>query len=151
MLYSIRKFLRCIARDERGMTLLEVLIVMVILGLLAALGSTQLMAYLGRARTDSARLQIQELSTALDLFRIDVGRLPSSAEGLGVLVQPPPNLKSWRGPYLRKTSALLDPWGRPYIFRSPGEHGEFDLSSLGSDGNLGGNGEDRDVANWTIR
>lgn len=147
MLYAIRH----IVRDERGMTLLEVLIVMVILGLLAALGSTQLMAYLGRAKTDTARLQMQELSTALDLFRIDVGRLPSSAEGLGVLVRQPQNLKNWRGPYLRKASALVDPWGRSYVFRSPGQHGEFDLSSLGADGNVGGSGEDRDVTNWTSR
>ena len=133
------------------MTLLEILVVMVILGLLAALGSTQLMAYLGRARTDTARLQIQELSTALDLFRIDVGRLPTSAEGIGALVQPSPSLRNWRGPYLRKTSALMDPWGRPYLLRSPGEHGEFDLLSLGADGVAGGTGEDRDVTSWTVR
>jgi len=131
--------------DEEGMTLLEILVVMVILGLLATLGSIQLMSYLGRAKTDIARLQLEELATAIDLFHIDVGRVPSTYEGLQVLVQKPAQLESWRGPYLRKESILKDPWGRPYLYRFPGEQGEYDLMSLGADGMPGGTDDNQDV------
>ncbi|MGO4571643.1 type II secretion system major pseudopilin GspG [Microvirga sp. 2TAF3] len=137
--------------DSHGMTLLEILVVMVILGLLATLGSIQLMGYLGRAKTDMARLQVQELMTALDLFRIDVGRPPSTSEGLQSLLDRPASLDSWRGPYLRNRNILTDPWRRPYQYKSPGEHGEYDLSTLGADGVVGGENEKRDVASWTER
>jgi general secretion pathway protein G len=134
--------------DRQGMTLLEILVVMVILGLLATLGSIQLMGYLGRAKTDTARLQVQELMTALDLFRIDAGRLPSTDEGLKALIDGPSGLTQWRGPYLRSRSILTDPWRRPYQYKSPGEHGEYDLLTLGADGVAGGERENRDVASW---
>ncbi|WP_112664634.1 type II secretion system major pseudopilin GspG [Microvirga flavescens] len=134
--------------DCCGMTLLEILVVMVILGLLATLGSIQLMSYLGRAKTDTARLQVQELMTALDLFRIDVGRLPTTNEGLRALLVEPVNVSNWRGPYLRSQGILADPWRRPYQYKSPGEHGEYDLVTLGADGTVGGEKENRDVANW---
>jgi general secretion pathway protein G len=135
--------------DRRGMTLLEILVVMVILGLLATLGSIQLMGYLGRAKTDTARLQVQELVTALDLFRIDVGRLPTTGEGLQALIDGPAGLPNWRGPYLRNKNILTDPWRRPYQYRSPGERGEYDLVSFGADGIAGGEKENRDVASWS--
>jgi general secretion pathway protein G len=132
--------------DEKGMTLLEILVVMVIIGLLATLGSVQLMGYLGRAKTDTAKLKLQELSTAIDLFRIDVGRVPTTDEGVTALVEAPEGVASWAGPYIRKKGALNDPWGRPYRYASPAEKGEYDIVSLGADGKPGGEGENRDVA-----
>lgn len=132
--------------DQRGMTLLEVLVVMVIIGLLATLGSVQLMGYLGRAKADTAKLQVQELTTALDLFRIDVGRVPTTDEGLAALFQAPQGADRWAGPYLRKKRAMSDPWGRLYRYASPGEAAEYDLVSLGADGRPGGEGDNRDVA-----
>ena len=134
--------------SDAGFTLLELLIVIAILALLAVIGTLQLAGYLGRARTDTARLQIDQLATALDLFRIDVKRLPSTDEGLRALLQTPPGVEGWRGPYLKKTQAIVDPWGRPFIYVRPGEHGEYDLTSYGADGRPGGSGEDLDVSNW---
>ncbi len=134
-----------VLRAKEGMTLLEILIVMVILGLLATLG------YLGRAKSDTARLQLQELATALDLYRIDVGRLPSTTEGLQALVEKPIEATVWRGPYLRNRSILTDPWQRPYRYQAPGEHLEYDLASFGADGRQGGENENRDVTNWQGR
>lgn len=130
---------------QDGMTLLEILVVMVILGLLATLGSIQLMSYLGRAKGDVARLQLSELATAIDLFHIDIGRVPATDEGLLVLVQKPSQLDRWRGPYLRKEGILKDPWGRAYIYKSPGEQSEYELISLGADGAPGGTDENQDV------
>lgn len=132
--------------DRSGMTLLEVLVVMVIIGLLATLGSVQLMGYLGRAKADTAKLQVQELGTALDLYRIDVGRVPTTEEGLNALLVAPEGADRWAGPYLRKKKALNDPWGRPYRYASPGETAEYDLVSLGADGRPGGEGDNRDVS-----
>jgi general secretion pathway protein G len=133
---------------DAGFTLLELLIVIAILGLLAVVGTVQLVDYLGRAKTDTARLQVDQLALALDLFRIDVGRLPTSEEGLKALTAAPAGLGRWRGPYLRKIEALVDPWGTPFVYRRPGQHGEYDLVSYGADGKPGGSGEDLDVANW---
>lgn len=146
-----RRRLRGIRRDCSGMTLLEILVVMVILGLLATLGSIQLMGYLGRAKTDTARLQVQELMTAVDLYRIDVGRPPSTSEGLQALLDRPAGANAWRGPYLRSKSILTDPWRRPYQYKSPGDRGEYDLVTFGADGVPGGDSEKSDVANWNER
>jgi general secretion pathway protein G len=136
-------------RNEEGFTLLELLIVIAILGMLAALSAVQLSGYLGRAKADTAKLQVDQLVAALDLFRIDLGRLPTTEEGLAALIQNPSSVQTWRGPYLRKTEAILDPWGRQFIYRRPGERGEFDLVSYGADGRPGGTGEDTDVSNAT--
>jgi len=133
------------------MTLLEILIVMVILGLLATLGSVQLMGYLGRAKTDTAKLQLQELMTALDLYRIDVGHAPTTAEGLVALVEPPANRDKWRGPYLRSRAVLVDPWGRPYRYQSLTGRDDYELVTLGADGLVGGERENSDVNAQTIR
>jgi general secretion pathway protein G len=133
---------------DAGFTLLELLIVIAILGLLAVVGTLQLSGYLGRARSDTARLQVDQLGTALDLFRVDVGRLPSTEEGLRALLQAPTGVGKWRGPYLKKSDALVDPWGRPFVYRRPGEHRDYDLVSYGADGRPGGAGEDIDVSNW---
>lgn len=132
---------------EGGFTLLELLIVIAILGLLGTLTAIQLSSYLGRAKGDTAKLQVDQLVAALDLYRIDVGRLPTGEEGLGALLQSPAGAANWRGPYLRKVEATLDPWGRAYLYRRPGERGEYDVMSYGADGRPGGTGEDADVSN----
>jgi len=133
---------------ERGFTLIELLVVLVILGLIAAFAVPQVMKYLSRAKTDAAAIQIQRLSSVLDLYRLDVGYYPSSAEGLQALVKRPDNAEQWDGPYLKTADGLKDPWGRAYQYQQPGAHSDFDLYSLGADGQEGGDGENQDVTNW---
>ena len=131
-----------------GFTLLELLVVLAILAMLAAFAVPQVMNYLDRARSDSAKVQISNISTALDLYRLDVGRYPSTSEGLGSLVERPGDGDRWNGPYVKKAESLIDPWGEPYGYRSPGQHGAYDLFSLGADKAEGGEGEDRDLTSW---
>jgi general secretion pathway protein G len=133
---------------ERGLTLIELLVVLLIIALIAAFAVPQVMNYLGGARQDAAAIQISRLSGILDLYRLDVGHYPSTAQGLDALMEAPTDADRWNGPYLKKDDALTDPWGRPYEYRFPGEHGDFDLYSLGADGAEGGDGEDADVVNW---
>jgi general secretion pathway protein G len=133
---------------ERGFTLLELLVVLLILGLLATIAAPQVLKYLGGAKFDTARLQVQSLSTNLDLLKLDMGRYPSQEEGLRALVDRPASAERWNGPYVRRQDSLVDPWGVPYGYRFPGQHGEFDLYSLGADKAEGGEGENRDVTNW---
>ena len=132
----------------RGFTLIELLVVLVILGLLAGLVGPQVMKYLGGANTKAAKLQIEDFSTALDAFRLDMGRYPTSAEGLAALVVQPSGATRWNGPYLRKNVIPKDPWGNEYQYRSPGQHGAFDLYSLGADNAEGGDGDNQDVVSW---
>lgn len=131
-----------------GFTLIELLVVLVILGLLAGLIGPQVMKYLGSAKTDSARLQIEDLAATLDLYRLEVGRYPSTEEGLQALVEAPPGANRWNGPYLKKSQVPADPWGYEYHYRSPGEHGAFDIYSLGADNAEGGEGENQDIVSW---
>ena len=135
-------------RRARGFTLIELLVVLVILGLLAGLVGPQVINYLGGANTKTAKLQIEDFSTALDVFRLDVGRYPTTAEGLQALVVQPVGVNRWNGPYLRKNIIPKDPWGNDYHYRSPGQHGAFDLYSLGTDNAEGGEGENQDVVSW---
>jgi len=139
---------RAARRRSAGFTLLELLVVLVILGLLAAIAAPRVMNYLGGAKTDTAEIQIENLSTTLDLYRLDVGHYPSQEQGLDALLEPPPDANGWNGPYVRKEDMITDPWGRRYIYRHPGEHLEFDLYTLGADGVEGGEGENRDVTSW---
>ena len=133
---------------QAGFTLIELMIVLFILGLLAALVGPRLMGRVVKAKAKTAQAQIQLLGTALDLFHLDVGRYPTEEEGLKSLYQRPESLPSWGGPYLDKPPPK-DPWGRDYIYKYPGEHGPYDLYSLGSDGQPGGEGEAADITNWT--
>ncbi|MFO7641152.1 MAG: type II secretion system major pseudopilin GspG [Candidatus Competibacteraceae bacterium] len=135
-------------RRARGFTLIELLVVLVILGLLAGLVGPQVINYLGGANTKTAKLQIEDFSTALDVFRLDVGRYPTTTEGLQALVVQPVGVNRWNGPYLRKNIIPKDPWGNDYHYRSPGQHGAFDLYSLGTDNAEGGEGENQDVVSW---
>jgi general secretion pathway protein G len=133
---------------QAGFTLIEMMVVMVIIGLLMALVGPRFIRQEEKAKVRAARAQIELLGTALDTFRLDVGRYPSSQEGLGSLAQRPFGVDRWDGPYLKK-GVPPDPWGRPYLYRSPGEGGRpYDLLSYGADGGPGGDGDNRDVAAW---
>jgi general secretion pathway protein G len=135
-------------RREQGFTLIELLVVLAILGLLIGLVAPQVMKYLGRARSDAARIEIQNIAAALDLYRLDMQRYPSQQDGLQALVQAPSGTAAWNGPYLKQAKLPTDPWGHPYIYKIPGEHGEYDLYTLGADNAPGGTGENQDVTNW---
>ena len=134
-------------RREAGFTLIELMIVLFILGLLAALVAPRLMGRVGKAKQKTAQAQIQLLATALDLYHLDVGSYPTTQEGLKALKEKPASAGGWGGPYLDKPIPN-DPWGRPYVYKSPGEHGPYDLFSLGADGAPGGDGENQDITNW---
>ncbi len=131
-----------------GFTLIELLVVLVILGLLAGLVGPQVMKYLGTSKTSTARLQIEDISASLDLYRLEVGRYPNASEGLDALVKRPAGAKNWNGPYLKKPQVPKDPWGNDYQYRFPGQHGAFDIYSLGIDNAQGGDGEAQDVVSW---
>lgn len=135
------------ARRQAGFTLVEMLVVLVIMVLLASLVGPRVVGYLGSSRTKAARVQIESLASALELFKVDVGRYPSTSEGLRALVQRPSTGGAWNGPYLTKKELPADPWGRPYGYRSPGQNGEFDIFSLGADNQVGGTGENEDISN----
>lgn len=136
------------AGGDGGFTLLEMLVVLAIMGLLAAIIAPQVLKYLGSSRSQTAKVQIQNITAALELFRLDVGRYPSQQEGLASAVTQPTTAVGWNGPYLQKQTALIDPWGQPYLYRNPGKHGEIDVYTLGSDKQEGGTGEAADIGNW---
>ena len=135
------------SRRDAGFTLLELLVVLAIMGLLAAVIGPQVLKYLGSSRTQTAKIQIQNVTAGLELFRLDIGRYPTPQEGLNALVVAPPTAPGWNGPYLRRADALRDPWGQTYLYAMPGKHGEVDVYSLGADKAEGGTGEDQDVGN----
>ena len=132
---------------DRGFTLLELLVVMVIIGLLAGFVAPRYFAQVGKSQVKAARAQITSLEQALDQFRLDVGRYPTTEEGLDALNAAPASVAGWGGPYLKKV-VPADPWGRPYLYKQPGTNAELDLSSFGRDGRPGGTGEDADIVNW---
>ena len=131
----------------KGFTLLELLVVMVIIGLLAGYVGPKYFSQIGKSEVKVARAQVDALGKALDQFRLDTGHYPTMEEGLAALVTHPANEPRWDGPYLTK-GVPDDPWGVPYIFKSPGEHGEYDLISYGKDNRPGGEGEAVDIINW---
>ena len=134
-------------KREKGFTLIELLIVMVILGLLAALVGPRMFGKVGKSKQKAAKAQIALFETALDTYRLDVGKYPATDQGLEALRSAQDGAERWDGPYLSK-KIPLDPWGHPYEYRSPGEHGDFDVISLGADGSQGGEGEDEDIVSW---
>ena len=132
---------------DRGITLIELVVVMVILGLFATLVGQQLFPKIAKARSIQAKTQIQTFESALDAFRLDVGRYPTTDEGLQALQVKPSGVDNWDGPYLLK-DIPLDPWSHPYVYKCPGPHGAYDLMSLGSDNQEGGDGEAADIVSW---
>ena len=130
-----------------GFTLIELLVVLVILGLLIGYVGPKYFAQLGKSEVKVARAQISSFSKALDQYRLDVGRYPSTEQGLAALITKPASETKWEGPYLEK-SVPKDPWDRAYQYKNPGEHGDYDLFSLGKDGAAGGTGDNVDITNW---
>lgn len=133
---------------DAGLTLVELLVVLAILALVAGIAAPQVLRYLGTAKTEAARTQLNHLASAVELYFIDVGAYPPHDVGLRALVDAPPQAPRWNGPYLKKETALTDPWGRPYGYRFPGQRGDAEIFSLGRDGQQGGAGEDADVTSW---
>jgi general secretion pathway protein G len=133
------------APNRRAFTLIELLAVIAILGLIAAFAVPQVLKWVSGARSDSARIQIDALGGSIDLYRLEVGSFPPT---LDALVEKPPGVDKWNGPYLRKTVIPKDPWGNDYIYRYPGNNGSYDLMSLGADNSEGGEGEQKDIVSW---
>jgi len=135
-------------RSHSGFSLIELLVVLVILGLLGGIVGPRVLKHLGGAKSNTAMLQIEDLSAALDIYMLEVGKYPTTDEGLVALIEAPANSMNWNGPYLRKARVPADPWGNDYKYKSPGDHGEYDLFSYGADNAPGGEQNDRDVASW---
>lgn len=135
-------------KSQRGFTLIELMVVMIILGLLAALVVPNMFSRVGQAKQKAAYTQIELFGTALDSFRLDVGRYPTTSEGLEVLIAQASGIDGWNGPYLKKNEIPVDPWNNPYHYESPGRHGDYDLFSFGADNAEGGEGENEDIASW---
>jgi general secretion pathway protein G len=136
-----------VRQKERGFTLIEILVVIIIIGMLAALVGPRLFGKVSMAKQKTAKAQIELFGTALDAFRLDVGKYPTTEDGLKALREKPSGVEGWQGPYLPK-EIPLDPWNSTYIYKCPGEHGEYDLISLGLDRVDGGEGENQDIVSW---
>lgn len=140
-----KPLVRALLRGSPGFTLIEMLVVLVIIGLIMGLVGPRVLNYLTDARIKAARLQIEALSNALDLYYLDTGRYPASNEGLSALVKRPGNVNTWNGPYIKGDTVPRDPWGNAYVYRSPGDRAPYEIVSLGSDGRDGGTGNAADI------
>lgn len=134
-------------KSSAGFTLIELLVVIVIIGMLAAIVGPKLFGKVGKSKQTTARAQIEQFGQALEMMRLDIGRFPTTSEGLESLVNNP-GIDGWEGPYLKKNVLPKDPWKNEYVYQSPGSNGEYDLSSYGLDGNIGGEGENADINSW---
>ena len=135
-------------KAQRGFTLVEVLVVITIIALIMGVVGPRVLNYLTESKAKTAKIQIESFSSALDLYFLDTGRYPTGSEGLGALVRRPGNVQSWNGPYLKGGAVPPDPWGNPYVYRSPGQHGTYDIVSYGADGTEGGTGAGQDITSW---
>jgi len=133
---------------ERGYSLLELLVVLAILGLIIAIAAPRVIGYFDSSKAKAAQIQIANIAAALDLYYLANGAYPSEQQGLKALVEQPEGVQAWDGPYLNRADGIIDPWDRPYIYKQPGTHGKFDVSTLGADGKEGGEDEDRDQGSW---
>jgi general secretion pathway protein G len=141
-----RKARRSPLRHQRGFTLVEMLVVIPIIALILSLVGPRVLNYLTESKVKAARIQIQSFSSALDLLYLDTGRYPTTADGLGALVKPTSGLPGWNGPYLKGGSLPNDPWGKPYVYRSPAERSAYEIVSYGADGQEGGTGTAADIS-----
>ena len=135
-------------RSEHGFTLVELLVVITIIALIMGIVGPRVLNYLTESKAKAAKIQIESFGSALDLFFLDTGRYPNTSEGLTALVRRPGNINSWNGPYLKGGVVPPDPWGNPYVYRSPGQHGNYDILSYGADGTEGGTGSAADITSW---
>lgn len=135
-----------VSYTEQGFTLVEMLVVITIIGLIMGLIGPRVLNYLSESKVKAAKIQMQSFSSALDLFNLDSGRYPSASEGLTALIQRTPGVDTWNGPYLKGGNVPKDPWNHPYVYRMPGEHGAYDITSYGSDGQEGGSGTAADIS-----
>jgi general secretion pathway protein G len=135
---------------EAGFTLVEMLVVITIIGLIMGLVGPRVLNYLSESKVKAAKIQLQSFSSALDLFYLDAGRFPSTSEGLGALVQRAPGVAAWNGPYLKGGTLPNDPWSHAYVYRSPGQHGPYDIISYGADGQEGGSGVAADITTENV-
>src|SRR5712675_1739233 len=133
-------------KGQRGFTLVEMLVVITIIGLIMGLIGPRVLNYLSESKVKAAKIQLQSLGSALDLFYLDAGRFPSTAEGLTALVQRTPGIAAWNGPYLKGGNVPNDPWNHPYVYRSPGERSPYEIVSYGADGQEGGAGAAADIS-----
>jgi general secretion pathway protein G len=133
---------------ERGMTLIEILVVLVLIGIVMGIVGGNFIGRGEEAKRKAAKIEIGQISQTLDLFKLEVGRYPSSQEGLQALVAAPPGVTNWNGPYWKQGSVPKDPWGNDYVYTFPGQHGAYDILSYGADGKEGGEGANRDITSW---
>lgn len=131
---------------EGGFTLMEMLVVLVVIGLIAAVAIPQVMGLLGGAKSKAAKIQLETVGQSLTFYQLDLGQYPTTEEGLAALWKPPADKPGWAGPYVRRERQLIDPWGRPFVYRAPGETAGFELLTLGADGQEGGTGENADLS-----
>src|SRR5215469_13942002 len=143
-----RRRRRSARRGEEGFTLVEMLVVITIIGLIMALVGPRVLNYLAESKVKAARIQVESFSSSLDLFYLDNGRYPTTGEGLAALAQRPGSAEAWNGPYVRGGIVPNDPWGHAYVYRSPSEHGAYEIISYGSDGQEGGSGTAADIESW---
>jgi general secretion pathway protein G len=135
-------------KKNSGFTLLELLVVLGIIAMLAGIVGPQVMKHMGASKTKAAKVQIEGLASSLDMYKLDVGRYPSTDQGLSALIEKPSDVERWNGPYLRKEKVPQDPWMNEYHYVFPGQHGSFDVFSFGADEKEGGEGEDQDINSW---
>ena len=146
---SLRRRMSRSRLAEQGFTLVEMLVVITIIALIMGLVGPRVLNFLGESKAKAAKIQIQSLASALDLYALDTGHYPSSSEGLEALMQRPGGVPSWSGPYLKGDVVPKDPWGHQYVYRSPGQRGPYDILSFGADGQEGGTGAAADITSWT--
>jgi general secretion pathway protein G len=137
-----------IKKNSKGFTLIELLVVLVILGLLSGLVGPRVMKHFGESKSKAAKLQVEELAAALDMYKLDTDTYPTTSQGLEALVKQPSNIAGWNGPYLRKNFVPKDPWNKDYQYKYPGDNGEFDILSYGADNAQGGEKDNRDIVSW---
>ena len=134
--------------STRGMTLIEILVVLVLIGIVMGIVGGNFIQRGEKAKRDAAKIEIGQIGQTLDLFKLEVGRYPSSQEGLQALITPPAGVSNWNGPYWKRATVPKDPWGNDYVYTFPGQHGAYDILSYGADGKEGGDGSDKDVTSW---